>query len=194
MKLFTLPATVAALLTVPALSQAEFNYSSAEFNYLLDVEVEGDLDGDGMGVSGSYEIADSFFIGASYEDFDLDFDVNGDWLEVGGGYFHDLNEDLDFVATVAFVDVELSSTFGSAEDDALALGGGIRTRLSDAIEVDAMVEYYDFDESGSDTSLDLRGRYYFNSDFSVQLKMNLGSDFETLAIGVRSEFGGSTAD
>lgn len=197
MKLRTLTGTAAALLTLPALSQAEFNYTTAEANYLLDVEVDGGLanvDGDGFGVAGSYEIADNFFIGGSYDDFDLDFNISGDWLEIGGGYFHELSPDLDFVATLAFVDVELSSPFGSADDDALALGGGIRTRLSDSIELDAMLEYYDFDEGDSDTSLDLRGRYYINPEFAVQLKMNLGSDFETIAIGVRGEFGGSTGE
>ena len=194
MKLWTLTGTAAALLTLPALSQAEFNYTSAEANYLLDVEIDGGLanvDGDGLGVGGSFEIADSFFIGGSFEDFDLDFDISGEWLEIGGGYFHELNPDLDFVATLSFVDVEISSNFGSAEDDAIALGGGIRTRLSDSIEVDAMLEYYSFDEGDSDTSLDLRGRYYFSPEFAVQLRMNLGSDIETIAIGVRSEFGGS---
>ena len=193
MKLWKLTGAAAALLTLPALGQAEFNYTSAEFNYLLDVEVDAgpfSVDGDGIGVAGSYTIADGFFISGSYEDFDLDFNINGDWLEIGGGYFHTLNEDLDFVATLNWVDVEISTNFASADDDALALGGGIRARLSDDIEVDAMLEYYDFDEGDSDTSLELRGRYYFNPEFSLQLKMNLGSDFETIAIGVRSEFGG----
>ena len=65
------------------------------------------------------------------------------------------------------------------------------TSVSDSIEVDAILEWYDFDEGDSDTSLDLRGRYYFSDSFSVQAKMNLGADFETIAIGVRTEFGGS---
>ena len=197
MKLWTLTGTAAALLTLPALSQAEFNYTTAEANYLLDVSIDGglaDVDGDGLGVGGSYEIADNFFIGGSFEDFDLDFDISGEWLEVGGGYNHELNPDLDFVATLSFVDVEISSNFGSAEDDALALGGGIRTRLSDSIEVDAMLEYYSFDEGDSDTSLDIRGRYYFSPEFAVQVRMNLGSDIETIAVGVRGEFGGTTAE
>ena len=194
MKFTTLSATVAALLTVPALSQAEFNYSGAEFNYLLDAEIDGgpvSVDGDGFGFGGSFEITDNFFIAANYEDYDLDFDISADWLEIGGGYAHMISDDLDFVATLSMVDVEISSNFGSAEDDALALGGGIRARLSDSIEVDAMLEWYDFDEGDSDTSLDLRGRYYFSDSFSLQAKMNLGSDFETIAIGVRTEFGGS---
>jgi hypothetical protein len=180
-------------LTLPALSQAEFNYTSAEANYLLDVEIDGDSDGDGFGIGGSYEIADNFFIAGSYEDVDLDNDNSLDWLEVGGGYFHELNEDLDFVATLSYVDIEISTRFGSFDDDALALGGGIRAKLADALEVDAMLEYYSFDELDSDTSLELRGRYYFNPGFAVQMKMNLGSDIETIAVGVRSEFGGSSA-
>jgi opacity protein-like surface antigen len=194
MKIWKLTGAAAALLTLPALSQAEFNYTSAEFNYILDVEIDGgsfNVDGDGIGIGGTYEIADGFYIGGSYEDYDLDFNINGDWLEIGGGYFNTLNEDLDFVATLSYVDVELSSGGDSADDDALSIGAGIRARLSDEIEVDAMLEYYDFDELDSDTSIELRGRYYINPEFAIQLKANLGSDFETISIGVRGEFGGS---
>jgi hypothetical protein len=54
-----------------------------------------------------------------------------------------------------------------------------------------MLKYYDFDAGDSDTSLELAGRYYFSPEFAVQLKANFGSDFETIAIGVRGEFGGS---
>ena len=44
------------------------------------------------------------------------------------------------------------------------------------------------------SSVDIRGRYYINPEFAVQVKMNLGSDFETIAIGVRGEFGGGTVE
>jgi len=193
MKLRTLIGTATALLAIPALSQAEFNYTSAEFNYVdVDVDVGPfNIDGDGFSFGGTYEITDDFFIGGMYEDYDLDFGIDGEWMEIGGGYFHELQNDLDFVATLNWVDVEVSAGNQSADDDALAIGGGIRARLSDDIEVDAMLEYYDFDDS--DTGIELRGRYYISPEFAVQLKANFGTDFETIAIGVRGEFGGSAA-
>jgi len=182
-----------ALLTIPALSFADFNYTSAEFDY---IDVDSDfgpfnVDGDGFGIGGTYQVADSFFIGGSLEDYDFSFGVDGQVLKIGGGYFHPLDEDLDFVATFGYVDAEASAGNTRRDDDGLALAGGVRAQLADDIEVDAMLEYVNMDRGGGDTGIALHGRYYFSDEFAVQLKLTRGTDFETFAIGVRAEFGGA---
>lgn len=194
MKLRTLVGTATALLALPAVSMAEFNYTSAEFNYVLDVEIDvgpGSIDGDGFSLGGSYEIADNFFISGYYDDYSLDFNVDGEWLEVGGGYFHTLDDDLDFVATLSYAELELSSGGMSTDTDGIVLGGGIRAQLGDKLQVDAMLEYFDFENS--DTGIELRGRYYINPQFSAQLKLKVVSDVEIISIGVRTEFGGRSS-
>jgi hypothetical protein len=44
------------------------------------------------------------------------------------------------------------------------------------------------DEGDSDTVLELSGRYYFKDNLAVTAKLNFGSDFQTLGIGIRTEF------
>jgi opacity protein-like surface antigen len=180
-------AAVAIPVTSLAQSESPFSYTVAEFSYIVDIEVDpSSIDGDGFSLGGTFTVADSFFVGGSYEDYDFDRGISGEMLEIGGGYFHNLNPDLDFVATLHFVDVEFSP--GNASDDGLALGGGIRAALSDDIEVDAMLKFVDMDAGDSDTSVELRGRYYFSDEFAVQLQIDLGGDFETIGVGVRAEF------
>jgi opacity protein-like surface antigen len=190
MKLRILAATTASLLCLPAAGFAQFSYTSAEFNY-VDVEVDVgpfNVDGDGFSLGGTYTVAETFFIGGSYEDYDLDFGVDGEVLRIGGGYFHPLDEDLDFVATLHFLDVEVSAGNQSADDDGIALAGGIRAQLTEEIQVDALLEYVDMDAGDSDTGIDLRGRYYLSPEFAIQVRATFGTDFETLSIGVRGEF------
>jgi opacity protein-like surface antigen len=99
-----------------------------------------------------------------------------------------LNETLDFVATLSFVDAEVSTGPFSAGDDGLALGGGVRYAISEEFEVNAMVEFVDMDFAGSDTGIELRGRYYFTEEFAVSAQLDLAKDIETFGIGIRFEF------
>jgi hypothetical protein len=179
-----------ALIALPAASQAEFNYTFVDFEY-VDVEYEigpFDVDGDGFAIAGQFVVAESFFVGGSYEDYSFDSNVDGELLEIFGGYFHPLNEELDFIATFGWVDAEVSSGGPSFDDDGLSLGGGVRHAVNDDLEVEAMLNHVDFDNGGSDTGVELRGRYFFNEDFAVTAQLDLGKDIETFRIGIRFEF------
>lgn len=180
----------AALLTAPGISSAEFNYLSVDFSY-VDVEYDVgrfDIDGDGFRIGGTVPLGDSFYIGGRYSDYDFDFGMDGTVVEIGGGYFNSLREDLDFVATFSYLDSEVSLGSANADDDGLAIGGGIRARLADAVEIDALLKFVDMDRGDSDTGLEVRGRYYFSDDFAVQGGLGFGTDFDILSIGIRAEF------
>lgn len=190
MRITTLVATAIAVAAMPGLALAEFNYTSAEFNF-VDIDIDFgpiSVDGDGFSIGGTFEVAEDFFVGGSFEDYDFDAGVDGEWLELGGGYFHTLDDDLDFFATLNLVDIEVSGFGSSASDDGLAIGGGIRARLADTVEVDALIEHVNLDEGDSDTGIEVRGRYYINDGFAVQAKYSTVSDFDTLSIGIRGEF------
>ncbi len=96
-------AAAAALVVLPGISLAEFNYTNVDISF-IDVEFDvgrASVDGDGLAIGGAYTVTDSFFIGGSYHDTDFNFGVDGEITRIGGGYFHSLNEDLDFVATLS---------------------------------------------------------------------------------------------
>ena len=185
MRFKAVPALAAFALAIPTAALAEFSYNFLEASF-VDVEIDDtSIDGDGIRLEGSTEVGDTFFVRAEYEDYDFDFDIDGNIFELGGGYFHTLSDDLDFIATGQFVQVEVEND----DDDGLGIGGGIRARVSDTLEVDALLNWVDFDRIGSDTYLDLRGRFYFNEQFAATLKFELGSDtFDSMGIGVRYNF------
>jgi opacity protein-like surface antigen len=180
----------AAVLAVPGVSRADFNYLAVEFSF-VDVEYDVSIfnvDGDGFRIGGTVPLGESFYVGGEYSDYGFDFGVDGELIEIGGGYFTPLREDLDFVATFSYLDAEVSAGPSSADDDGFSIGGGVRAQLADSVQVDAMLKFVDMDQGDSDTGLEVRGRYYFNEDFAVQAGLGLGTDFDTLTIGIRAEF------
>jgi len=190
MKRSILCATAAALIALPGVSLAEFNYTHVDIS-LVDIEFDVgpvSVDGDGFAVSGAFTVADSFFVGGSYHDADFDFSIDGEITRIFGGYFHPIRDDLDFIATFGFIDAEVGIGPFSAGDDGLTLGGGVRVALADSVELDAMIEYIDLDRGSSDTGAVVRGRYYFADTIAVSGQIDLGKDIETFRIGVRFEF------
>jgi hypothetical protein len=185
MKIKALCVVVGASLSVPGIAAADFSYDFFEAGY-VDAGIDNSsIDGDGLRLEGSTAVADEFFVRAEYEDYDFDFNIGGSVLELGGGYFHPFSEDLDFIATGQYTQVEL----GNGDDDGIGIGGGVRTRLGGAFEVDALLNWVNFDDSDSDAYVDLRGRYLVNEQFAATLKLDLGSDtFDTMALGIRYNF------
>lgn len=173
----------------PAAALAEFTYNNVEVSF-VDVELDGpaNVDGDGFEVSGSFDITDRIHLFGEWQDQSLDFGIDGRQLEFGAGLKHSINPDLDFVGTLSYVDTEVEFGNVTAEDDGLALGGGIRSRLGDSFELDAMLRWVDFDESGSDTGFAITGRYYFTRTLALTFGTDMYDNADTLRLGFRAEF------
>lgn len=181
---------VVSALLVPSIGLAEFTYTGVQVSY-VDVEFNSgfvNLDGDGYRFEGSYELNDRFFLRGEWEERSFDLGIDGDALELGGGYRHAFGPNLDLVGTASYVEAEVGVPGFSVDDDGFALGGGVRARLADSFEVDAMLNWVDMDKGGSDTGIELRGRYYFSDRFAIGLETDLGDDFDTLSLGFRAEF------
>jgi hypothetical protein len=172
----------------PAAALAEFNYSNVEVRF-IDVELDGpaNVDGDGFAISGSYDMSDRWFLHGEWQDQSFDLGIDGQSLEFGAGYKHEINPDLDFVGTLSFLDTEVELGNASIEDDGLALGGGIRSRLGESFEIDAMLRYLDLD-SDSDTGFSLGGRYYFTDSLALSFGTEMYDNVDTLRVGFRAEF------
>jgi opacity protein-like surface antigen len=190
MKIRALCGAMAAAMLVPAIGHAEFTYTGLEVGF-VDVELDGigaNVDGDGLRFGGTYAVNDNFFFLGEFEDYSFDSGVDGSTLEVGGGYHQTLGPTLDFVATASYIETEVEYQNFTADDDGIGLGGGIRARVADSFEVDAMLNWVDMDRGGSDTGIQLRGRYYFNEHFAIGAETQLDDNFDTFSIGIRAEF------
>lgn len=188
MKGLTLLASAACLLA-PGLALADMRYNFVEGS-IVDVELDGpgNVDGDGLEIAGSYALDERFFVLGRWQDQDFDRGVDGRLIELGAGLHHALSDTIDFVATLTYLDLELDAGNASADDDGIAIAGGIRARLAEQFEVDAALKLIDSDNSGTDSTLMLGGRYYFRDTMAVTAGMDFGDDADTLKIGFRLEF------
>ena len=189
---------VASVLLIPGIALAEFVYTGVEVG-LVDLEYDtgaGTLDGDGYRFAGSWELNERWFLHGEYEDWDFDsilgIGIGGSHFELGGGYSHSFSDSLDFVGTASWVNEEVDVAvpgFGAVgvDSDGIALGGGIRARVAQSFELGAMLQWVDLDQ-GSDTGVELLGRYFFTPQFALTLATDINDDFDTLTLGFRAEF------
>lgn len=176
----------AALLVAlaPAAALAEMSYNRIEVSFVDADYDDTDSDGDGLELAASYLLNEQVFLHGRWLEEDLDLDVDASFIELGVGLRKAIQDDLDFVGTLSYVDVEI----GSGDDDGLALAGGVRAQLSDTVQAEAMIRYVNYDELDSDTGIVLTGRYYFSDSMAVSLGLDFGDLADMLRLGFRMEF------
>jgi hypothetical protein len=180
---------VGALLPLSALAQ-DMSYTFVEAAYLNSDIDAGPLnvDGDGLGLRGSLLITDQIFLFGEYNAYDYDRGIDLTSYSLGAGLRWGLKPDLDLVADIGWVHAKLDRPFlPDIDDDGIGLGIGLRSRVHDAIEVQAGIRYLDLDDS--DTFLTLGGRYYLTDSVAVGLGLSLNDDDTGWSIGIRAEFG-----
>jgi hypothetical protein len=197
MRKSTLALAIASFALLPLASQAEdISYSFVQAAY-----VNTDLDDfdetlDGYVLGGSFEVADNFFIFASYSDQSTDYfgaDVDFSAFTIGGGYAYPLSDTMDLVGSIGYVsadaDVSYQGASGSADDDGYELGIGLRAMPMEQLELHGNITYVDMSDAGSNTGFGIGGLWYFVPQFAVGLEAGYSDDSNTYGIGVRWDFG-----
>lgn len=153
-----------------------FNYVSAGY---LDGDIDGD-DADGWTFDGSTLLGENFFLSGQYQtvgNSDDGVDVDFNWLSAGLGYRTAISASTDFYGLVTYENVEVEASYrGSSisdDENGYGLSVGIRSMVSDNIELDGRLGYIDIADE-SETSFTVGARYYFNNNFS------LGANYTTL--------------
>ncbi|HEX7081470.1 MAG TPA: outer membrane beta-barrel protein [Gammaproteobacteria bacterium] len=168
----------------------QLDYTFVEVGY-LNSEIDAgplDVDGDGLGLDGSLSITDSVFVFAGYDSFDYDAGVDATSYGLGAGMHWTLKPELDLVADLGWVHAEVDRPIlPDVDDDGLGLGVGLRSRVHEAIEVQAGIRHIDLDDS--DTFLTLGGRYYFTDSVAAGLGLSINDDDTGWSLGLRAEFG-----
>lgn len=187
----------AALLPVAAVAQeAEtrpaqpaFGYTYVEVGYAeteFDVGGPGDVDGDGLTVSGSFELNNEWHFFASYGQADLDSGFDVDTVAIGAGYVFPFKSDIDFYGRVLYIDSEVDGPGAAGDDDGLGLQFRIRGRVNDEFELEGGIQYVDV--SDSDVSLQAGARYHFSDAFSAGIGITFGGDADGIGINARFAF------
>ena len=149
-----------------------------------------DVDGDGFGIAGSFEIAENWFVQASYAQADFDFGVDFDQTALGVGYKTGISDRSDVFATVNYLRAEVSASgLGSADDDGFGISVGVRAMLSDTFELNGSIGYVDFDDGGDSTSVSAGGLFNLTETFALGLGIEVDDDVTSYGILGRIYFG-----
>jgi hypothetical protein len=183
-------ASLAALgLAGPAVA-SDLNYSYAELGWIQSEFDDLDADGDGFGIRGSMEFTDALHGFVSYSDQSYDFDVGGEFIELGVGYAWSMSRNLDIVGRIAYLDTSFDIPgFGDVSDDGFALGGYLRGKPMPSLELTGGIDLVDYSEGGSDEQIGLGARYFFTKQFAAGLDMQFNDFGTTYTLGGRMTFG-----
>ncbi len=172
--------------TRPASSQ--FNYTYVELGYDETEYQAGntDVDGDGLTLSGSFEINDDWHAFASYGTADLDFGIDLDTFVIGAGYAFPLRQDVDLYGRVLYLNLDADVGALGADEDGLGLQFRIRALVTDELELEGGVQHVDIEDS--DTSVQVGARYYFTETFSAGIGLTVAGDTDGIGINARYSF------
>jgi hypothetical protein len=169
---------------------SDLNYSFVELGWQQAEFDDLDADGDGFGVRGSMAFTDALHGFVSYSDQSYDFDVGGEFLEVGVGYAWSMSPKLDIVGRLAYLDTSFDIPgFGDVSDDGFALGGYLRGKPMENLELTGGIDLVDYSDGGSDEQFGLGARYFFTKQFAAGLDMSFNDFGTTYTLGGRMSFG-----
>lgn len=175
-----------AMATEPSYTYLQVGYQKAE----LDDVIPGvDIDGDGYGIGGSFELGDSFHVFGAYATTDFDYDLDLEQMHVGVGYHWSMTDSVDLVAEASFVRAEATQPGASTSEDGYGATLGVRGFASEKLELAASVDYVDVGSGSGETSYDGAARYYFMPNFALDLNIGFGDDIKTYGAGLQFYFG-----
>ena len=127
-----------------------------------------DIDGDGFGLSGSFEIAENWHVIAGYSDLGLSFGADLKELAFGAGFHTAIAENTSVYADLAWVNLEVDiGGFGSADDSGLGAAVGIRSLVTENVELQGSLSYVDLGDGLDGTSFGVGAWYHFSDSFAL---------------------------
>lgn len=182
---------VFALMATSGLASADgFHYTYIQASYgTVDID-NVSVDGDGLGLNGSFGITDNLNIVGGYQTADFDSLAEADEWSLGLGVHTPITEMMDVTATVSYIDVEFDALgIPVAEDDGFGLTVGLRANVTSLIEINAGVSYVDLSDSGDDTGFNGGVLFNFTDMFSLGLSGEWDDDVSVYSISGRVYFG-----
>lgn len=171
------------------------NCRAADLVGYQEAELDDDLagfsfDGDGFGIGGSFEVGESWFIGVGYSTIGFDFGIDLDQISVGGGYHAGMSDRTDFFATLSYLSVEVSASgFGSVDEDGYGVAVGVRSMLTDNVELNGSLGYSDLGDGADGTAFNVGALYSFTESFAVGFDIGIEEDVTLYSLGGRFYFG-----
>jgi len=156
-----------------------------------------DLDGSGFFVAGSFAVTEIFHVFGGYSDTDLKVDlgigtaeIDYQTLNLGVGLNWALNDRIDLVGRVAWVDVEAKFEDVKEDDSGFGLSLGLRSMLTDRFEINTALNYVNLGSDADELAVALGTVFGVTDMLALTLTGQIGQDSSTFNAGVRLYFGG----
>ncbi len=157
----------------------DLSYSYAELRF-VDVDFRG---GNGLRFNGSYDLNNNWLIVGGLTSLGFDNNVDTLDLQLGAGYVWNYSEDFDLVSSLRLVWAEVDSGGTDTDETGFALSAGTRGLLAPQFEIRGFIHHINLDNR--DTYLELAGDYYFTKQFSAGLSLEFAGDFDVITLGAR---------
>ncbi len=157
-----------SILSLPVYADTPtYNFMNGGFQR-VDLDGNGiDVDGDGFAIGGAFEVADNWHIVGGYSSTEFDFGVDLNQLKVGVGYHTDISDVTNFFVDALFVDAEVDTGgFGSVDENGFGLAIGLRSNLSDTLELEGSITHVDLGDADG-TTFAAAGWYKFSREFAI---------------------------
>jgi hypothetical protein len=173
---------------------ADISYNFIEVGY-HEIDIDGgffggvDIDGDGYGIAGSFELDENWFIGAGYAKSEFDFGVDYDEIMLGVGYRVPVSSNVDFYGMFSYLSAEASAGgFGSADEDGYAATIGVRGMIGERFELNGSLAYVDLGGGGDGNAFGAGALYNFTDAVAVGFSVDVDEDVTAYGIGIRVYF------
>ena len=119
----------------------DFDYSYLQLDYSNFEFDEFNVDGDGLGISGSFAINPDWHVFGGYQSAGLDFGIDVNTFNAGVGYNTEMSPTVDAYARLSYEYIEFDAPggFPGVDENGIGFGIGMRFAASNELEVDAGV-------------------------------------------------------
>ena len=190
---------LALMLSAAAVSAqaSDLDYSYVEGAYSkLDVG-PGKLDG--FSIDGSLEFNDSFYGFAGYQNNDqsppeisIYTDIILEEYNVGAGFRKSINDKTDWISELSYVRDSADLGFFDVSDNGYRVATGVRSMVSDKVELNGKVNYTNISDFGNGFGASLGGVYHVNDSFGITASYDFsdrdGDNLKSWNLGARFSF------
>ncbi|GAA5066772.1 diffusible signal factor-reguated Ax21 faimly protein [Lysobacter panacisoli] len=202
MKRSLLALTLLAALPFAASAAEGVSYTYVEAGY-AGTSVDSGPDADGWAINGSAAIAPNFHIFGGYsgqetDDFDTVLGrVNGvdvDQWNIGVGYNHELNSQLDLLTRVAYQKSETDGVrvggidFSGTDADGWSVEAGVRGAFTPNFEGYALAGFEDYEHADSEFYGKVGAQVKFNQTWGINGEVKFVDGYTAYFIGPRASF------
>lgn len=202
MKRSLLALTLLAALPFAASAAEGVSYNYVEAGY-AGTNVDGGLDADGWAINGSAAIAPNFHLFGGYTGQETDsFDtglgrvsgVDVDQWNLGVGYNHEINSQVDLLTRVAYLKAETDGVnvggvdFSGSDADGWSVEAGVRGALTPNFEGYALAGYEDYERADGEFYGKLGAQVKFNQTWGVNGEVKFVDGYTSYFVGPRISF------